>query len=178
MGIEKIVNAIEYYDQDLVRRGDILVSEYDLGVGRLFTGAVHSTYLTAAGVASGVMSSSFYNTIAENISAYSDLLYQPVFIWSALAAGIGFGLAETNKQKVVPGAAVVGLVVYSVAKTTSALGVPAYYLITGAAIKSGLTLSAIGSAVMPVAAVFGIGWTLAYLYKNHVKRRKAKKKKK
>ncbi len=176
-GLDDVVNADAYSDKDLVRYGDLVTSKYDIGQGKFFTGAVHATYLTAAGVMSGAVTS-FADALYRSLPLASPLLYDPLFVWASLASGIGFSMGNTNKQKIIPGVAVLGLIGYSGYSALNTLGVPSYYLATGAALTSGVTLGFLASALAPVAAVFGAGWALGYFYKRYIKGRKARKEKK
>ena len=177
MGLDDVVNADEYYHQDLVKLGDLVSSKYDIGQGKLFTGAVHATYLTALGVVTGTVTS-FADSLYRALPIFSPLLYDPFFVWASLATGVGFSMGNTNRQKVIPGIAVLGLIGYSGYQALNTLGVPSYYLATSAAITSGVTLSFFALALAPVAAVFGAGWALGYIYKRYIKGRKTKKEKK
>ena len=177
MGLDDIVDAREYYNQDLVRKVDLLASQYDIGQGKLFTGAVHSTWITALGALRSSPAYSFYDAVIQNLSLSVNTLYETAFVWGSLAAGIGFGLAETSKQRILPGIATVGLMAYSANQALAAYGVSGYYLFSGAALGSGLTLSVLASALAPVAAVFGLGWAGAMIYKHFIKGRKHRKKK-
>jgi len=174
--LDDIVDLRRHYDQDLGTRADLVASQYDYGVGRIFTGAVVSTLVAATSAFNSDIAFSYYDAIAANLPIYSELLYNTLFGAIGFGLGIAYGNADTNKQKLGVGLATGALVVYSGSQALTATGASFYYLLTAAAIKSGFTLGIIGSAVAPVAAFFGVGWTLSTLYKRLIKGKRGGKK--
>lgn len=177
MSLSDIVDANEYGREDLVTKADLVTSKYDYGVGKLFTGVADASIIGTAGALTGVSASSIYSAMHNNLPIYSNVLYELAFPLMALGTGIGYGLANTNKQKIAPGIAAGALVAYSGYQSLNSVGVPLYYLFSGAGIASGLTSSVVVSAVAPVAVLFGAGWVIASAYKL-LKSRKARKSKK
>ena len=178
MGLDDIINAQDYYDQDLITKGDILASKYDYGQGKLFTGLTVSTIAASTSILTGSLANRLYDGIMSNLPVYSNILSNAIIPWAALGLGLGYGNTDTNNQKIIPGLALGGLLLYSLEQTISSLGIPIYYLATGAGITSGLTMSVIASAVAPIAALFGVGWTASMLYRHFIKGRRARKERK
>ncbi len=175
--LDDLVNAHEV-GLDLTRVEDLTISTQDYGLGKEITGLIDSTLIGVAGnLTAGTnafntaTAHSFYNAINSMIEVPSSALYNFFLPWASFGTGIGYALAETRKQKFIPGASLAALTLYSIYKTTTTMGVSASYIFS-----SGVALTTVlGSALPPVFALFGVGWLVGAAYKKY-REKKAKKK--
>ena len=159
--LSDIVDVNKHSNRDYAKIEDIVASDKDYGVGKLFTGFVHSTILGLTGIYSSEAAFGLYDKLNSILPVPSIDLYGSMLPWAGVAAGIAFGLANTNKQKIVPGVATLGVISYSAYQTINTLGIPASYILANAGIFSTVFFS----SVAPAAALFGVGYALAALYK-------------
>lgn len=178
MGLDDVVDVRET-GLGLALRKDLVMSEHDYGLGKEVTGLVDSTLIAVGGALiagtntfNSNIAYSLYDAINSMAAVPSDVLYNFFLPWAAFGTGIGYVLAETQKQKIIPGVALAGLAIYSTYETMAAMSVPASYLFASA----GLATTVLASALPPVFALFGLGWAIGAAYMRIFKRKRGRRK--